>query len=299
MRRRVGWAGRAGGAGGLALVLALMIALGASAAVAAGAPAPLAATQTACSSSEDVVSASAPGFARQGLGVPVSVDATDPAQVSDAQVTLLVGSTIGASTTLASLSTTTQTTLTAPSTGSTLTIAIAWDQDAGTAAACSGTRILKIPLIPAQATAGDPSAPRLTGPFSVVETPFNYRAADSRPTWRFAPACAYFACGVTLTSSQGLQLAMDRQADGLYHGSIRADAAETATSCQVAHLHLATITNAYTLREDVYVRVRKSRDRRASTITGSLIATYTPTRAARKQGCVLSERAVERFTGHS
>jgi hypothetical protein len=286
LRRLLGGLLIAGAAGVLTLLLGLSPA-GARAGV-----------LTTCASSANLITVSVPHYARRGAPVRLVLGAVDATRVSEAQVTLLVGRTVISTTPVTLTEASTDLTLPAPARGTPLTVAVAWNQDTGAASACSGIAVAKLPLIPARATAGDPTAPRLSGPFAVVEVPFHYGGADSRPVWRFFPACDYYACAVTLQSSEGLSLALARSSHGIYHGFIRADAAQTATSCTVAHRHLATIKHAYVLREDVYVRVRASADGFATAISGSLIARYTPTRAARRQGCVLKEQAIERLTGH-
>ena len=266
-------------------------------AVLAPAPRARADPALACPSGQGVVSATAPAFARQGRSVAVSLHVSDPTRVGDVSVTFLSGSTVDSSAAVEPSAGTTVVSQTAPAAGTTLTVGVAWAQDAGIATACQGTEVLKIPLIGATGNVGDPSRPRLTGRFSLVERPVNYTAPDSRPTWSFTPVCAYFACAGTLRSSQGLTLALALGPRGLYHGHISAGAGVTATSCTVPHEHLSTITDAYTLREDVYIRIRQSSGGVATRISGSLIGTYTPTRSARRRGCSFPERAVEQFTG--
>jgi hypothetical protein len=250
-----------------------------------------------CAPSQNIVSDTPPGYARQGAEFSLALHATDPMRVSNTNVSFSQGSSLVSTEPVSFSAPTTDVTVAAPSTGTMLSVVIAWDQDGGTSAACSASVSVTIPLIPAAATAGDPAQRRLAGSFTVVEKPVNYRAADSRPTWRLTPGCAYFACAVKLQSSQGLQLTLARLSTGLYHGHLSYGAEETATSCTVPHLHLFTIANAYTSREDVYVRIARFTDGVVTRISGSLIAVYTPTRAARRQGCVATERAIEQFTG--
>jgi hypothetical protein len=285
MRRLILWATTAGTLAGAALL-------------ASGAQIAGAATGVACSASQQIVSVTAPAYARQGADLTATVSAQDPARVTNATVALLQGATTISSTPVTLTAASTGVPLTAPATGATLSVVVNWDQDAGAPAACSGASTVALPLIPAGAQAGKPGLPRLSGSFAVVERPYNYRAAPSRPKWTFTPACDVFACGVDLESSQGLELPLALEKSGLYHGGHTYGAAITATSCTVPHFHLYTIKNAYTSREDVYVRVRGSKTGAVTQISGSLVAVYTPTKAARKQGCDEVERAVEQFTGH-
>ncbi len=253
----------------------------------------------ACLNGQGIVSTTLPAYARQSIGVEVGIGVADPTRVSDVSLSVFQGASLVSSTPLTLSSSATVQTVTAPTTGTTMTALVTWVQDAGTPAACSGVDLDAIPLISAYGSAGDPAQPRLAGSFNVVEQAVNYHAASTRAQWLFNSACVYFACGAYLQSSGGIELPLSLLASGAYQGTSTYGPALTATSCRTGGSHPVKLKNAYTLTEAVTVTVTGAANGAVSQISGTLTGTYTPTSAARHRGCVARRRTIERFTGQT
>ncbi len=290
MRRVICWAVSAGTLG----CVCLAVLITATAARAAAAPAD---TFSACATGQGIVSATLPAYARQGIGVEVGIGVGDPTRVSDVSVSVFSGADLISTTPLALSASATVETVMAPSTGTTVSVLVTWDQDAGTSAACSGVDLDQIPLISPYGSAGNPSEPRLAGNFNVTETPVNYHGADTQAQWLFNSACVYFACGSYLQSSGGIELPLSLLSSGAYAGASTYGPALTATPCRSTGVHPVELKNAYTLSENVKLTVTGATSGAVTQIAGTLTGTYTPTAAARRQGCARTYRTIEQVTG--
>jgi hypothetical protein len=88
----------------------------------------------------------------------------------------------------------------APAAGSAFTVTFAWDQDAGTSAACHGTDVYTDPLLPVDAVVGRPSAKRLQGRWRMRYRSISHPGQHVRTTWTLSPNCDYFGCDTRLRS---------------------------------------------------------------------------------------------------
>ncbi len=294
MRRIIGWTMAWAAVGWLAWAL-----MAAFAVPVAGASTPADTTLSACPSGQGILSATVPAYARQSTGLEVGIGVGDPTRVSDASVSVFSGAELISTTPVTLSASATVATVTAPSTGTTVSVIVTWDQDAGTPAGCSGVDLDEIPLISAYGSAGDPDLPRLAGTFDVIETPVNYRAGATHAQWLFNSACVYFACGSYLQSSGGIELPISLLASGAYAGATTYGPALTGTPCTSRGADPVEIKNAYTLAESVKLTVTASAAGAVSEIAGTLTGTYTPTPAARRQGCRRTYRTIEQVSGEA
>ena len=171
-----------------------------------------------------------------------------------------------------------------------------WKQDEGTAAACEGAIAYVIPIIPANATAGTPLAPRLVGKFRVVEHSVSPTRGGTKPVWLFKPRCRYFACATTVRSSLYLRGTFQLLANGGYE---LLTAYPPTAACEELGTHRIVLRRAY--RQVVRVRIEVSKSPSANQVdsfVGTINSHYEATPRARAKGCRRNAgHSVERIRG--
>jgi hypothetical protein len=157
-----------------------------------------------------------------------------------------------------------------------------WDQDVGTQAACHGVDDYVVPLVKSGEKVGRPDVYRLEGTYRV-------KYARDRPgtfTWRLSPTCDYFGCSIRVRSSGGLKARIKLRADGVYE--IRRPRESGYGSCTVRNNltgSVRTFEPAYTMRRVIALRKRSTGTNPARLAVGTVTDTYSPTPAARDNGC--------------
>jgi hypothetical protein len=175
-------------------------------------------------------------------------------------------------------------------------VELRWKQGEGTAAACEGTVAYVIPIIPANATAGTPLAPRLVGRFRVVEHAVGPRRGVTKPVWLLKPRCHYFACATTVRSSLSLHGTFQLLANGGYE---LLTAYRPTLACEELSTHRIVVRRGY--RQVVRVRIEVSKSPLANQVdsfVGTIDSHYEATPRARAKGCPrTAAHSVERIRG--
>lgn len=284
-----------------------MLGVGAALAVVALLPGTARAALPVCPDDQETVGTFTPDYARQGIGVALRLEVDDPSTISNVVISFALGTKVMNVTPVTLTGPTTRVILAAPPHGQALTVTFAWDQDAGTQAGCAGSDVYQLPLIPAKATAGDPTKPRLTGRFAVVERPLNYRGTTATPHWRFLPSCDYFACRTTVSSSSlGLKVVVNPDRRGVYRG---ASHPITGGVCKVTRTRVnpstgqvigrptVVVHNAFRASVLLALKAVRTQDGLGSRIAGTVTVTADPTPHALHFGCNASVRHVESANG--
>jgi len=237
-----------------------------------------------CPSENETLEATTVGYGREGQGLAVDVLDSDGAALSN--VTLTVSARDGSPPRVQQVemsSAETQVIVPAPSAGEEFTLALDWDQDAGTPRACHGHTATNLPLVPADARVGDPGAARLSGRYRITFRPIDYSGARFSALWRITPLCDFFACSARLRSTLGLRGKVryiggqtDYAVEGRYQGY---------RDCVSADERRVVAENGYRQTYRVTLRVVRTRSGRATTLVGRRKWTYTRTAAARRRGC--------------
>lgn len=163
-------------------------------------------------------------------------------------------------------------------------LALKWQQGEGTAAACEGTIAYTIPIIPPDATAGNPLASRLAGRFKVSEraiSPPEDRVFKA--TWRFRPRCQYFACATPVKSSARLRGTFHLLGNGDYE--LRTTY-PPRSDCENLKTHRVIQPRGY--REVVHIRLQVEEDpltHQVESFTGTIRIRWEATPRARAKGC--------------
>lgn len=169
-------------------------------------------------------------------------------------------------------------------------LALKWKQGEGTVA-CEGTIAYTIPIIPPDATAGDPLASRLAGRFKVSERAISPpEDAVFKATWRFRPRCQYFACATPVKSSAHLRGTFHLLRNGDYELQTKYPPSST---CENFKTHRVIQKRGY--REVVRVRLQVEEDpltHQVESFTGTIRVYWEATPQARAKGC-------SQISGHS
>ena len=165
------------------------------------------------------------------------------------------------------------------------TLDVTWDQDAGTPAACHGDRHYALPNVPAGATAGDPSRPRLKGRFAM-----RYTERGSPVTydiWQMKPTCGYFACDARL-GPPPYWGRLNLKPNGSYERNWERGPAATCTIDYFRNhrvVETREFRHSYYIHEHLLLRPVRIRGGLVVALAGRHRQTLVPTERARRRGC--------------
>jgi hypothetical protein len=274
-------------------VLLMCVAVGATTAAAfAQGPAP---APPACPDGEDKLTTFTQGYGKPAQSMVLRVQANSD-EISNATVTVTAQD--GTATTTAFepdyYVDQIKVIVVAPASGSSFTVAFAWDQDAGSAAACHGTDIYTLPLLPVDAVVGTPTAKRLQGRWRMRYRPISYKGKRDKSTWTLTPKCDYFGCDTRMRSTGHLRGVVKLRPDDSYRFEVTDHAAGSCTvtktaqsliTGQIISRRTTTIRNAWRPRTRINLRVKAQQDGRALTVTGLYWVHGIPTSRALNAGC--------------